>query len=94
MIYYKFDRERGIPFLEHITPSRYLDSWLRLLYDDVSFNSIQIRVDHDKIGDIYFGEYDTGKYFDVGIRYCIISLPIGESFRELAREWNMIKIGI
>lgn len=96
MIYYRFDREGGVKFLNFIYPPSSQKAWIKALFSDMGFKTVQISVDHDKIEEVYFGQYDTGKFFDRGVFHAVISGidEFNKSFRSVSREYNLNQIGL
>lgn len=93
---YKYTREDGIKFLNFIYPPSDQPDWIKALISDNEFTTIQIHVDQDKIKEVYFGCYDTGKFFDKEIYHVVVSgfKQFDKSFKSISREYNLLQIGL
>ncbi len=93
---YKFDKEEGVKFLNFIYPPSVQQDWIKSLFSDSGFTTVQISVAYDKIEEVYFGQYDTGKFFDRSVFHAVISGidEFNKSFRSVSREYNLSQIGL
>jgi hypothetical protein len=96
MIYYIFDREDGVKFLNFIYPPSVQQDWIKSLFSDSGFTTVQISVCDDKIKEVYFGQYATEKFFDRSIFHAVISGIdyFNISFKSVSRDYNLGRIGL
>lgn len=93
---YKYTRESGVKFVNFIYPPSDQPDWVKALISDNEFATIQIYVDQDRIKEIYFGQCDTGKFFDKEVYHAIISgfKQFDKSFTSLCREYTLAQLGL